>query len=93
MTPEIIQIEDVSFDSDTNQVTVIAVLDDVVQVRSASWFDPPEYGAARCETSFEIDDDVNYNDYSELKDYLQFADWNVLLDTYDDYDAYDDYID
>ena len=85
MTPEIIQIEDVSFDSDTNQVTVIAVLDDVVQVRSASWFDPPEYGAARCETSFEIDDDVNYNDHSELKDYLQFADWNVLLDTYDDY--------
>ena len=85
MTPEIIQIEDVSFDSDTNQVTVTAVLDDVVQVRSASWFDPPEYGAARCETSFEIDDDVNYNDHSELEDYLQVADWNVVRDTYDDY--------
>ena len=85
MTPEIIQIEDVSFDSDTQKVTVTAVLDDVVQVRGSSWFDPPEYGAARCETSFEIDDDVNYNDYSELEDYLQVADWNVLRDTYEDY--------
>jgi hypothetical protein len=85
MTPEIIQIEDVSFDSDTQKVTVTAVLDDVVQVRGSSWFDPPEYGAARCETSFEIDDDVNYNDYSELEEYLQVADWNVVRDTYDDY--------
>lgn len=87
MQNQILEIEDVVFDEKSKTVTVTAIVDDVIQTQSSTWFDPPEYGPARCETSFEVEEDdvIDYNDHQQLEDYLKTSEWNIIRDTYDEY--------
>ena len=69
-----------------NQVFVRAIVEDMVEVHSATFIDPPEYGPALCETTFELyEDDVLPENEDELVDYLNSLnlDWTVLSKDWD----------
>lgn len=76
-----------SIHQDDGVVYVTAVVDDMVQTLSQTLYDPPEYGPAVCEASFELDEDecIPDNDY-ELIQMLENLDleW-LLIDTSDYY--------
>jgi hypothetical protein len=82
-----IQVENISIDEAKQEVTVSAVIEDVVLTYAGSHYDPPEYGPALCTTTFSADC-VNVNDEKELQKFLETVDyWEVI----DDSDYYDDY--
>lgn len=82
-----IQVENISIDETKQEVTVSAVVDNVVLTYAGSYYDPPEYGPALCTTTFDMDC-VNVNDKKELQKFLEsVCDWEVV----DDSDYYDDY--
>ena len=81
----IISIETIYQDNGTIYVT--AMVEDVVQIYSQTYYDPAEYGPALCEASFSVDDDEILPDSDcELIEYLEKLDleWN-LVDNSDDY--------
>lgn len=82
-----IQIENISIDETKQEVTVSAMVDDVVLTYGGSLYDPPEYGPARCMTTFSVDC-VDVNNEKELQKFLEDVDyWEVV----DESDYYDDY--
>ena len=55
------EIQSVYFDQETQQVTVTAIVEDMVLTYSGSYYDPPEYGPALCETTFSSKDcEINF---------------------------------
>ena len=73
--------------SEDKTVYVSAVIEDVVEVYGQTLYDPPEYGPALCEASFELDDDEILPDNEhELLQFLEDLDltWD-LVDNSDDY--------
>lgn len=70
-----------SIHQDDGVVYVTAVVDDMVQTLSQTLYDPPEYGPALCEASFELDEDecIPDNDY-ELIQMLENLDltWHLV---------------
>jgi hypothetical protein len=81
------EITNVFVNDRSGEVTVNAVLEDVVLVHPQTLVDPPEYGPAVCVTSF-FKEDVDFDVYNrdDLKDYLENADWEVLRDIDTDFD-------
>lgn len=72
-------IYDVCKDGDT--VVVKAVVEDCVMAHSATEIDPPEYGPALCEASFELEEnEILPRDDDALIDYLERLnlDWQVI---------------
>jgi hypothetical protein len=85
----ILSIESINLSED--YVTVTAVIEDVVLTYAGSYYDPPEYGPARCSSTFELGEDETLpTDENELLKYIESRDlyWEVMED--DDYN-YDDY--
>jgi hypothetical protein len=64
-----------------NEVFVRAIVEDMVQVFPATLYDPPEYGPAVCEATFELDEDelLPINE-DALVDYLNQLDldWQMV---------------
>ena len=73
--------------SEDKTVYVSAVIEDAVEVYGQTLYDPPEYGPALCEASFELDEDEILPDNEhELLQFLEDLDltWD-LVDNSDDY--------
>ena len=82
-----IEIENISVNEDLQEMTVTAVVDNVVLTYAGSYFDPPEYGPALCTTTIVMDC-VDVNDKVKLQEFLEtVAEWEVI----DNSDYYDDY--
>jgi hypothetical protein len=67
-------------------VSVRAVVEDVIQTYSQTYYDPPEYGPALCESSFYLDEDkILPKDEEQLLNYLNSLDifWEVLPKDWD----------
>lgn len=77
------EITDVHFDKESGQVTVTAVIEDIVLTREQTWDDPAEYGPATCVTSFFLEDvDFSLDDEESLEEYLEYAEWEVEEDEF-----------
>lgn len=66
---------------DGDNVTVKAVVEDSVLTYPATDLDPPEYGPALCEASFELEEnEILPGDEDQLIDYLERLnlDWEVI---------------
>jgi hypothetical protein len=64
-----------------DRVTVKAVVEDSVQTYAATLIDPPEYGPALCEASFELEEnEILPKDEDDLIDYLESLnlDWEII---------------
>lgn len=70
-----------------NEVFVRAIVEDMVQTYPSTLYDPPEYGPAVCEATFELEEnELLPNDEDSLIDYLNSLDldWEIV-DTSDYY--------
>mgnify|MGYP003109862737 FL=1 len=78
MNYNISYIEDVFVED--QQVTVIAMIEDMVTVHSGTYLDPPEYGPALCKATFEIDEDDNINlqNFKNMENYLIDIEWEII---------------
>ena len=73
------EIQSVYFDQETQQVTVTALVEDMVLTYPGSYYDPPEYGPALCETTFSAEDcEINIEDDDELAEFLYDAEWEII---------------
>jgi hypothetical protein len=66
---------------DGDNIVVKAVVEDCVMTHSATEIDPPEYGPALCEASFELEEnEILPRDDDDLIDYLESLnlDWEVI---------------
>lgn len=66
---------------DDDRITVKAVVEDCVVTYPATELDPPEYGPALCEASFELEEnEILPRDDDDLIDYLESLnlDWEVI---------------
>jgi hypothetical protein len=80
-----VEIEEIIVDEKTGEVTITALIEDKVLIRSQTWYEPPEYGPARCTTSFYKEDiDFDLNEREELENYLENVEWEII-DISDDY--------
>jgi hypothetical protein len=64
-----------------NEVFVRAIVEDMIQTYSATLYDPPEYGPAVCEATFELDEgELLPNGEDALVDYLNQLDldWQII---------------
>jgi hypothetical protein len=62
-------------------ISVIALVEDAFLAYPQTYFDPPEYGPALCQTSFYLDEDENLpQDENNLIKYLNELnlDWQLL---------------
>lgn len=69
-----------------DEVTVKAVVEDMVQVYPATMEEPAEYGPALCIASFTLDEEeVLPENEDELIDYLEKLDldWEIVKDEWD----------
>ena len=82
-----IQVENISIDEAKQEVTVSAIVDDVVLTYAGSHYDPPEYGPALCTTTFSSDC-VDVNNEKELQKFLETVDYWEVVDNSDYYDDY-----
>jgi len=76
-----------TFQQNKNRIYVRVIVEDMIEVYPASLYDPPEYGPALCETTFELDEDELLPENEDaLIEYLEKLDleWN-LVDNSDDY--------
>lgn len=67
--------------SEDKTVYVSAVIEDAVEVYGQTLYDPPEYGPALCEASFELDEDEILPDNEhELLQFLEDLDltWDLV---------------
>lgn len=72
-----------------NKVFVRAIVEDMVQVYPATLYDPPEYGPAVCEASFELEEnELLPNGEDTLIDYLNDLDLNWKIVDNSDYYLY-----
>jgi hypothetical protein len=75
-----------NIEKNDDQVTVEAVVEDVIQTYPATQFDPPEYGPALCRASFCLEEnEILPKDEEQLIDYLEDLDldWEVIpMDDY-----------
>lgn len=72
--------------SEDRTVYVSAVIEDAVEVYGQTLYDPPEYGPALCEASFELDEDEILPDNEhELLQFLEDLDltWDLVDNSYD----------
>lgn len=82
-----IQVENISIDEAKQEVTVSAIVDDVVLTYAGSHYDPPEYGPALCTTTFSVDC-VDVKNEKELQKFLESVDYWEVVDNSDYYDDY-----
>jgi hypothetical protein len=82
-----IQVENISIDEAKQEVTVSAIVDDVVLTYAGSHYDPPEYGPALCTTTFSADC-VDVKNEKELQKFLETVDYWEVVDNSDYYDDY-----
>lgn len=70
-----------TFQQNENQIYVRGIVEDVIEIYPATLQDPPEYGPALCEASFELDEDEIIPEGEDaLLDYLNELDldWKIL---------------
>jgi hypothetical protein len=70
-----------TFQQNENEIYVRGIVEDVIEIYPATLYDPPEYGPALCEASFELDEDeVIPKDEDALLDYLNelYLDWKIV---------------
>jgi hypothetical protein len=80
----ILSIDEIKQEDDL--VSVRAVVEDAIQTYSQTYYDPPEYGPALCESSFYLDEDkIIPKDEEQLLNYLNSLDifWEVLPKDWD----------
>lgn len=80
----ILSIDEIKQEDDL--VFVRAVVEDVVQTYSQTYYEPAEYGPALCEASFELDEDGELpKNEEDLLDYLNSLNlsWEVLPKDWD----------
>jgi hypothetical protein len=82
-----IQVENISIDEAKQEVTVSAIVDDVVLTYAGSHYDPPEYGPALCTTTFSADC-VDVKNEKEFQKFLESVDYWEVVDNSDYYDDY-----
>jgi hypothetical protein len=69
-----------------NKVFVRAIVEDMIQVYPATLQDPPEYGPAVCESSFQLEEnELLPNGEDALIDYLNQLDLNWQIIDNSDY--------
>lgn len=81
------QIESISYNQ-SGLVTVSAIIEDAALVYEQTLYDPPEYGPALCEASFELSKEeyisVLPDNDSDLIKYLEDLDLDwIIIDTSD----------
>ena len=80
-----------TLEQNKNEVFVRAIVEDMIEIYPASLYDPPEYGPALCEASFELDEnEIIPESEDALIEYLEKldlewipvdnSDYNVGLD-------------
>ena len=77
-----------TFQQNENRIYVRGIVEDVIEIYPATLQDPPEYGPALCEASFDLDEDeLLPSDEDALLDYLNelYLDWKII-DNSDDND-------
>lgn len=70
-----------TFQQNENQIYVRGIVEDVIEIYPATLEDPPEYGPALCEASFELDEDEIVPEGEDaLLDYLNelYLDWRII---------------
>jgi hypothetical protein len=70
-----------TFQQNENRIYVRGIVEDVIEIYPATLEDPPEYGPALCEASFELDEDeIIPEDEDALLDYLNelYLDWRII---------------
>ena len=74
-----------TFQKNENQIYVRAIVEDMIEIYPATQYDPPEYGPALCEASFELDEyELLPQGEDALIDYLNGLDLNwKIIDTSD----------
>ena len=70
-----------TFQQNENRIYVRGIVEDVIEIYPATLEDPPEYGPALCEASFELDEDEIVPEGEDaLLDYLNelYLDWRII---------------
>ena len=70
-----------TFQQNENRIYVRGIVEDVIEIYPATLQDPPEYGPALCEASFELDEDELIPEGDDaLLDYLNqlYLDWRII---------------
>jgi hypothetical protein len=70
-----------TFQQNENRIYVRGIVEDVIEIYPATLQDPPEYGPALCEASFELDEDEILPEGEDaLLDYLNelYLDWKII---------------
>ena len=70
-----------TFQQKENRIYVRGIVEDVIEIYPATLQDPPEYGPALCEASFELDEDELIPEGEDaLLDYLNelYLDWRII---------------
>ena len=70
-----------TFQQNENKIYVRGIVEDVIEIYPATLQDPPEYGPALCEASFELDEDELIPEGDDaLLDYLNqlYLDWRII---------------
>jgi hypothetical protein len=70
-----------TFQQNENRIYVRGIVEDVIEIYPATLQDPPEYGPALCEASFELDEDELIPEGEDaLLDYLNelYLDWKII---------------
>jgi hypothetical protein len=69
-----------------NQITVYAIIEDIILTHNQTQYDPPEYGPGLCKASFTLseDDELPENDY-DLVRFIENLDlnWELEDNSYD----------
>ena len=70
-----------TFQQNENRIYVRGIVEDVIEIYPATQQDPPEYGPALCEASFELnEDEILPEDEDALLDYINelYLDWKII---------------
>jgi len=70
-----------TFQQNENHIYVRGIVEDVIEIYPATQQDPPEYGPALCEASFELDEgELLPEGEDALLDYLNelYLDWRIV---------------
>ena len=70
-----------TLEQNENRIYVRGIVEDVIEIYPATLEDPPEYGPALCEASFELDEDEILPEGEDaLLDYINelYLDWKII---------------
>ena len=70
-----------TFQQNENHIYVRGIVEDVIEIYPSTQQDPPEYGPALCEASFELDEgELLPEGEDALLDYLNelYLDWRIV---------------